>query len=161
METPAALLQRWLKRARESSFSHYAAEQRYFKTNLLIGVPATVFSAIVGTTVFASLEKDIDFRVKLLVGTISIIASILTGLQTFLRYSERAERHRKAGGNYSSIRRVIEQNLVFDDKITHDAVDGIRKQLDSVGAEAPNIPDSLWKLAEKRAAGDYFLSNSH
>ena len=160
METPIALLQRWLKRTRESSFAHNAAEERYFKTNLLLGVPASLFSAIVGTTVFASLEKDVDVRIKILVGFISIITAILTGLQTFLRYSERAERHRKIAAQYGSIRRTIEQNLVFEDKLTYDVVDQIRKQLDSVGGEAPNVPSTLWKFSKTRADEDYFLSSS-
>jgi hypothetical protein len=96
--TPETLLLRWIKRARESSFAHYTAESRYSKLHYVIGVPAAVFSAIVGTTIstiFASLETTVDIRVKIVLGAISIITAILTGVQTFLRYSEQAERHRK------------------------------------------------------------------
>jgi len=95
MAEPEDLLRRWLKRARESSFAHYAAENWLNKLHLTLGIPATIFAAVVGTAVFASLENSVTLWAKIAVGLFSIATAILSGLQTFLRFSEKAERHRR------------------------------------------------------------------
>jgi hypothetical protein len=156
MQGVESLLLRWLKRTRESSFVHYIAEERYRQLHYAIGVPAAILAAGVGTSVFVTLEKTTDTQIKILIGMVSILAAILTGLQTFLRYSERADRHRKAASDYSSIRREIEQTLVFA-HAPHD-VDHIRKRIDDITSGAPNVTPRMWATAEKRAASsDYFI----
>jgi hypothetical protein len=158
VEDSVELLRRWLKRVRESSLAHYAAEEYYSRLHYYVGLPASVLAAIVGTTVFASLDAAVDVKLKFLVGLISVLTAISTGLQTFLRYPERAERHRKAAGEYAAIRREIERNLVFPDHAKFEVVDQIRKRIDGIGADAPNVPARLWALAKQTADQDFFLS---
>jgi hypothetical protein len=161
MSNPEALLLRWLKRSREASFAHYTAEARYSKFHYVIGIPAATLAAIVGTSVFASLDTAVDTRTKIVIGMISIIAAILTGVQTFLRYSERAERHRKTAVDYGSIRREIEQVLVYPNTVSTETVAAIRKRLDETAEIAPNVPRSIWVTSEKAAASsDYFVPAS-
>lgn len=157
MSDVESLLTRWLKRARESSFAHYAAEERYSKFHYAIGVPAAIFAAGVGTSVFASLDTTVDLHTKIAIGMVSVLTAILTGLQTFLRYDERAERHRRAAVEYSSIRRELEQFIVLSHILSSDTVEAIRKRIDDVAFSAPNVPPRIWAIAEKRAAAsDYF-----
>ncbi|MFN2517260.1 MAG: hypothetical protein ABR556_13715, partial [Pyrinomonadaceae bacterium] len=59
--------------------------------NYIVGVPAVIFSSVVGTTIFAGLEKNSPKAP--LVALASILAAVLAGLQTFLRLSERAAQH--------------------------------------------------------------------
>jgi hypothetical protein len=151
------LLRQWLKRVRESAFAHYAAEEHYSRLHYYVGLPATALAAIVGTTVFASLDAAVDIRIKFGVGLISVVTAIATGLQTFLRLPEQAERHRKVAGEYGAVRRQIEQNLVFNDRATYDLIDEIRKRIDAIVANAPNVPKKIWTIAEKQADADYFL----
>ncbi len=156
--TPEDLLRRWLKRVRESSFAHYAAESSLNRLHLFLGIPATAFAALVGTSVFASLENNISSWIKIAVGLISIVTAILSGLQTFLRFAEKAERHRKTAVEYGVVRRSIEQHLVYANQLTYEVSDRIRERLDKIAAEAPNVAPRLWSLAEKRAGDDYFLA---
>jgi hypothetical protein len=151
------LLRQWLKRVRESSFAHYTAEEHYSRLHYYVGLPACVLAAIVGTTVFASLDKDVDFGIKFIVGLISVVTAIATGLQTFLRLAEQAERHRKVAGEYGDVRRHIEQMLVFNDQATYAVIDEIRRRIDAIVANAPNVPNKIWTIAEKKADADYFL----
>src|SRR4029077_14329638 len=65
MAEPEDLLRRWLKRARENSFAHYAAENWLNKLHLTLGIPATIFAAVVGTAVFASLENSVTLWAKI------------------------------------------------------------------------------------------------
>ena len=71
-----------------------------------------VLTTLVGTSAFASISKaqgnsiqglEIDPDIVLLaVGTISVLAAVLSSLQTFLRYATRAEGHRIAALRYET-----------------------------------------------------------
>jgi hypothetical protein len=153
------LLQRWLKRARESQFAHYAAAERNSAHHLWIGVPAATLSAIVGTTIFTALDSSqgLDWRLRLLVGLISIVTAILTGCQTFLRFSDKADTHRSAATKYSELRRLIEQSLSFPSTINNETVTVIRTSYDSITEAAPNVSSSVMNKAQKLADHDYFV----
>jgi Protein of unknown function (DUF4231) len=153
------LLHTWMRRARESEFSHYAAEQRYERLHYLLGIPAAILAAIVGTAVFTSLTTSLDPRIKIAVGLTSVIAAVLSGLQTFLRYSERAERHRVTATKYSAARRKIEQVLIYPDRVTYDVVNEIRTLIDTLAGDAPNLSLRLWSRSVRRAGNRYFLSD--
>jgi hypothetical protein len=156
-EDAVALLRTWLKRARESQFAHYAADRRLTLRHYYIGIPAAILSAVVGTSVFASLNESVDTWAKILVGLIAVVAAVLTSLQTFWRFSEQADRHRKAAGTYSGIRREIESQLVFQDRINFEVAEGIRKKIDVLAAEAPSISKKDWDAAVRSADNAYFL----
>jgi hypothetical protein len=144
------LLASWLKRAREQIFSHYASEERYAKLHLYLGVPSAFFSAVVGTVVFASLQKDVSGWVKIALGLISIVAAVMIALQTFLKYSQLSDRHRVTASKYSAIRREIELLLEFQESgkaQDFSTLDAIRAKLDKAAEEAPNVPSHVWARA--------------
>jgi multisubunit Na+/H+ antiporter MnhF subunit len=92
------VLAAWYRRARESQFAHYTSDSRYALLARLLGIPSVVLSAIAGTALFATLQKDsTSFDLRLALGLISVLAGVLAALQTFLGYGERADRHRAAG----------------------------------------------------------------
>lgn len=158
----AALLKRWLKRARESQLAHYAAAERNSYRHLFIGIPAAAFSAIVGTAVFTSLDstQTLDLRLRWLIGLISIVTAILTGCQTFLRFSEKADLHRSAAAKYAELRRDMEQGLSFPEITTVEFVEHIRKSYDTITESAPNVTSSIWRRAMANAGDDYFVPGS-
>src|SRR5260370_4888437 len=80
------LLRKWQKRARESQFSHYKAGSYFQHLHLWVGIPVVVLTTCVGTTVFATLQKQLDIGVQIGVGAVSVLAAVLAGLQTFLRF---------------------------------------------------------------------------
>lgn len=155
----AALYRTWLKRARESQLSHHAASEWYSACHLYVGIPAAIFSAIVGTTIFSALSSstELDIRLKFLVGFISIVAAILTACQTFLRFSERADTHKGAAIQFAQLRRRIEQKLSFPDAITALDADDIRTAFDTATEAAPNVSSAIWKKAITAAGPDYFV----
>ena len=154
-----ALLRTWLKRARESQLSHHAASELYSACHLFIGIPAAIFSAIVGTTIFSALSSstEIDIWLKFLVGFISIVAAILTACQTFLRFSERADAHKSAAFQFAQLRRRIEQELSFPNAITAPRADEIRIAFDVATEAAPNVSSAIWRRAVAAAGSVYFI----
>jgi len=147
----AQLLEDWHKRVYAAQSAHYAAADLCRQLNYILGIPAVVFSSIVGTAIFAGLEHDSPRT--LIVACVSIAAAVLAGLQTFLRFSERATLHATAGDWYSAIRRDIEQTLhlpIESRGKAKDCVDRIRKEMNRASQDAPELNVSLWKREAKR-----------
>ena len=93
-----ALLEDWRRRVYAAQSAHYASADRFRMLNYIVGVPAVIFSSVVGTALFAGLEKDSP-RTWLVAST-SILAAVLGALQTFLRFAERATLHATAADWY-------------------------------------------------------------
>jgi hypothetical protein len=158
------LLVDWHRRARESQHVHYAAESHYARLNYWYGVPSIALSAIVGTSIFASLETQVDLRSKILVGTISIVAAVLSALQTYLRFSEWADKHRQAASGYAAVRRSIEEVLALPESERGPVVrvvDRIRRRLDSLASSSPAAPPSLRhrELGRLKSKSPYFAAH--
>jgi uncharacterized protein YhaN len=145
------LLEDWRLRVYAAQSAHYAAADQFRFLNYLVGLPAIVFSSIVGTAIFAGLEHD--KAQTFLVASISIAAAVLAGLQTFLRFSERASQHATAADWYSAIRRDIEEMLHLPAQNRGNAkqcLDRLRKEMNRVTQDAPELRGRLWQREAKR-----------
>jgi hypothetical protein len=145
------LLNKWHNRARSAQNVHYDAGRYYNRWNLCLGIPAVALSGIVGSAVIATLEKEIGINMKLFIALLSIGAAVLTGFQTFLRFSERSEKHRQTGARYGAIAREIERLLTIPEATLNESnqvIDAIRLRLDSLSEEAPVVPNYLWRRAK-------------
>jgi len=151
-ETPSqsaakTLLQGWYDRIARVQLAHFNAAMRFGKRNIQLGLPAIIFSTFVGTSVFASLNNEhISEWAKIIVGLISVVAAVLTALQTFLGFSERAETHRTTAVRYGAVGRQIEQFLqtgTSAHQTTEDLVDQIREHLNRLAEESPVLPPDI------------------
>ena len=145
------LLDDWHKRCYAAQHAHYATADMCRLLNYLVGVPAVIFASIVGTAVFADLADDTPRRFA--IASVSILAAVLAALQTFLRFSERAASHAAAGDWYSAVRRDIEETLhlpVEDRGSAKDCLDTVRKEINRVAQDAPELSVRAWKREAKR-----------
>ncbi len=131
----------WYQRVVVVAHGHYRAALRFSRLNRWFGVPTVLLSTIVGTSVFASIQQKPDVWVQMLVGSMSIAAAILSALQAFLGYNDKAEKHRIAGARYNSIGRELEQLLGEDSDFS--ALNDVRKRIDALAQESPHIPESV------------------
>jgi hypothetical protein len=148
------LLREWLRRARESQWGHYGAERSYLRVHYLIGLPLVVLTTFSGTSVFVTMSSTADQWFQLLVGTTSVVAAILGGLQTFLRSTDRAAAHRTAATNYASLRRRLEQAIALGTGSECDTalLDDVRDRLSELADRSPPIPQRVWRRTEKELA---------
>jgi hypothetical protein len=147
------LLIEWYRRTVLSQQSHFYAATHYKRLNYLLGIPVVILSAIVGTSSFTALETETTQTLKILVGLTSVFAAVLASLQTFLRYAEQKEKHRVAGARYGALRRRIEQLLVtssISEQELQTELNDLRKTQDSVSADAPEIPEHIYKYIKNR-----------
>jgi len=145
------LLHDWYNRVRESQFGHYGAAKYYGGLHYYLGIPVVVLSGIVGTSVFASIGRTTDRILTIIIGMVSVLVAVLGSLQTFLRFSERAEKHRIAAARYGAVRREIEQlrGLNFDaNENIREFVDKLRARMDGLAEESPDIPLRVWRNNE-------------
>jgi hypothetical protein len=128
--------------------AHYRAATLFERIHLYLGVPVIVLSSIVGTAVFASLQKSLVSTVQISVGLLSIVAAVLASLQTFLRYSERAEKHRIAGAKYGALNvdlELLESLPPADPDTLKQILGDFAVRWNKVREESPTIPDRLWR----------------
>lgn len=147
------LLQNWYFRAKRSQLAHRFAAKELSRLHLLMGALAVVLSTIAGTSIFASLEKELSGYGRIVVGILSLVVALLSGLQTFLRLDDLSSKHQRADASFSAIRGQIEQYRAIRrgqlDEIeeTETFVDSIRQKMEDLSNDSPLVPEKYWQKA--------------
>jgi hypothetical protein len=142
------VLDHWHRRVWAASIAHYRKASRLRRANVWVGLPVVVLSAVVGTSLFATLnEERLPFTLRVVVGAVSVGAAVLSAVQTFLAYGQQAEKHGVAGDWYAAIRRDIEEVRDFPRGKRGDArtvLRDIRRDMNKVGSQFPAIGEKEW-----------------
>jgi hypothetical protein len=135
---------------------------RLAQDNIRFGVPVVILTSLVGTSVFASIGRTVDLWLKIGIGMISVLAAVLASLQTFLRFGERAEKHRSAAELWASIRREIDEMLALHPTYLASRgdpqkyLDDLRRRMDEIAQQSPEMgATGLWRV-QRRYAIDPF-----
>jgi hypothetical protein len=140
--TTRPIATQWYHRAATVAHGHYRAALRFSRLNFWFGFPSVILATIVGTSVFATLQLKPEFWWQVTVGVMSIAAAILSALQSFLGYNDKAEKHRAAGAKYNAVGRELELWLsVAEENV--EKLDLIRRRIDALAQESPHIPESV------------------
>jgi hypothetical protein len=150
---PVALLEQWLRGIKISHVGHTRAATVFARRARYFGVGATLVTAVVGTTLFSSLTTAPDPRLVTFAAIGSVVAVILTALQTFLNYGELVTGHRAAAGAYGDLRRRAEQLLVFGEaKELRDPMAEIATTWTKLEQDSPDLPQGIYSYATKWVA---------
>lgn len=147
------LLNKWCLRVKRSQLAHRFAAKQLSKFHVLLGGSAAVLSTITGTSIFASLEKGLSGYGRIVVGVTSLLAALLSALQTFLRLDENSNKHQKADAGYSAIRQQIEQYRVTQYQTSNQTtnadefLNSIRQQMEELAEDSPIVPERHWHKA--------------
>ena len=124
-----------------------------------ISVPLLILSSGTGVTSVAQIGggNGAGAALSVLVTVLGVSVAILTALQRYLRYSERAEEARYMARSFARIARTIQYNmtLVESRAISFKAeafvkfVDGIHKDMDTLLGETKDLPKELLSRREK------------
>ena len=149
----------WECRCAAAEEVHFDVAEELSRRNLFLGIPVVVLSAIVGTSLFASVSGDgVDVWIRIAAGTVSLIAGVLASIQTFLRFGARAEQHRVAAERWAAVKREIEKVRALPAEQVGDAnelLDDIKTRMDQAADKAPPMPKRRWNRAlakQERAA---------
>ena len=141
----------WIRRARESQMAHYEMANIFSARERWLGVPVILITTIIGTSVFASLSaQTVAPEAKIAVGMFSVVAAVLSSLQTFFKYSERSEKHRAAGARFGAVRRKLEAIYAEISKSQEEHfVATLREELDRLAEESPHVPVAVFEKIQK------------
>lgn len=156
--TAADLVGRWHIRCRRFQLAHYKSSRRFMFLHYLLGVIATLLATIVATSVFSDLSKETATALSTyvpvyVIRAISITGAVLTALHTFLRYADRAEKHRMAAAAFSNLKDRLELLVVFPpatDSGWKAALSEIENAWQKLRAAGPIVPSTIWRFAESR-----------
>jgi hypothetical protein len=148
------LLQSWHRRVAAAEAGHRVMADRMRRRYLMLGVPVVVLTTVVGTSVFASIQDStVPTWVRVLVGSVSILAAVISSLQTFLRYGMRAEGHRVAAIRYETLRRDMAAVLAIPRASRTEPLrqlNSVRERMDRYAKESPTIGEREWNRQERR-----------
>jgi hypothetical protein len=131
------LLNDWKSRVTDFQARQQKAGIELEKRHYSVGIPATIFAAIAGTTVFANLTKSFSYNARLAVVIISVTTAVLSALQTFLNFGKRSEEHRSNSARLGDIRRMVDIELQFPPE----TVEGKRAALEKINREIAAVTD--------------------
>jgi hypothetical protein len=154
--TPAELIKHWRFRAHRVQLAHYESARKFGHRHLWLGFPAIILSTVVGTSVFATLAKSADQVgrpwLQIIIGLLSVLSAVLASLQTFLRSSELAEKHRLAGARFANLKHDLELLATMpppnSDQL-RDALSVIEQRWAKLREESPNLPEKIWTRIEQ------------
>lgn len=147
MPNTEEVLEDWYQRVAVTQRAHYLSADHFGARKYWLGIPSVVLSTLVGTSVFATVQKQPELWLQITVGLASVVAALLASLQTFLGYAERAEKHRIAGAKYGALGRELEQIRASGATPSTEAMSEVRKRLDDLAVESPNNPLPIYHRA--------------
>lgn len=130
-----------------SSKSHFNAENTWVRRHYWLGVPATIIGAIAGAALVKSQPEWAS--------ALTLLASLLTGLMTFLKPNERAAIHRAAAGQFLALRNEArffrEIELLDTAKLDNlpERLKALSSARNELNQKSPSIPRSAFVAARK------------
>jgi hypothetical protein len=119
-----------------------------------------VITAVIGTTIFSTLDDNPDPRWKLAAGFITLAGTILSSLQASLGFAQTGQRHKAAGEAYRAMCRKfemlhlryrsggsVERGKAMDD------MEKVVAELAGLAGDFPAMPDSCYDEAKKEVDG--------
>ena len=133
--------------------AHYIAWEEAVTRNKWLGIPVVITTAAVGTAIFGTIQDNMGIELKIATGLLSLTAAVLSALQTTLKYSELAEKHKMAGARYAGMRRRLEMFILkYEDEPRKQqeamkALEEIALLFADLAEESPSLPDKIYDRA--------------
>jgi Protein of unknown function (DUF4231) len=156
VDSVTQVLDEWKSRAERALFAHRYAAKGFQTLHLWLGIPLVVITAVVGTSMYATLESQPAFWVKAITAGLSVLAAILAAVQTFVSPQDRRQIHNEAAAGFAAVRRNIEEfeALPEDQKPpAKEFLDSVREELDTLARKYPPVPDMYWNKADRDRRG--------
>lgn len=132
---------------------HHCAASGWSKRNLWLGLPIVIISAIAGATTFTQWSKDY-WLVATIAGLLSIIVSVLAGINTFLNPNERQSAHLSAAHAFDKLNNdarlfwSIECWQGAPDETLTAKLRTLVEKKNELNANSPQIPDWAYNKAK-------------
>jgi hypothetical protein len=102
------LLHTWERRTVLAVFSHARSANRCAAWDIRLGSASVILTAIVGTSVVATLQTEVDTPVRIGVGVLTVAAAASSAVHVFAGLPDRKAVYEQASRRHAVIRRRIE-----------------------------------------------------
>ena len=149
------ILKNWSEIGSSYRYLHDKSFNKYERCNMCFSLPVIILSTLTGVANFAQSSFPVDSRpmVSVIVGSLNIIAGLITTIAQFLKVAEKMEGHRAASVAYSKFSRNIsvELSLPVKERLVHgtEFLSNQRAELDRLIEQSPNIPEDIVKKFDK------------
>ncbi len=158
--TPAhvALVQKWCEYSRIRAIMHHRTGSLYEWGHYTIGPLTVMVSSVSAITQFANLgstnpnttnctaNSDTWSSFAVAVVVLTVLSSLLSGLQTFFRFDKTSTQHRTTANKYECLQHDLEQQLALDacDRVSPlEFIQSTKQQLNDLSASNLSIPTFL------------------
>ena len=152
-EQQKKLILDWTRKIHTLEYAHRYESLSKDGLNLWLGVPSIIIASLIGAMSSLSLPECPGLKSFLVfVASLGACAvAVMAGLQTFLKPSELAEKHRFCSTIYEDFRHRLELLLLFDNSDSAQ----LTEKLNQLKAEwdrlhTPNVSANNWTKAKKQ-----------
>ena len=155
------LFRRWQKQLFTRQIGHTKAERRYNKIYYILGIPTTILTSVVSTGILATFRNcdtcssnasnstttdsslcANDEWIRLFIGLVGLIATVLTACMTYLDAGGQREKHKNAVDSYSGLSRQIDATLRTSSILRGDplaTINEVQTKFDGIVKDSPSI----------------------
>ena len=155
-EEVPALMDGWQTHVAKQRAIHEQSARRVQSLHYSLGVLAAVFASLAGSSaVVAWQTQTSNVTLALVSALIASVASVLTGVVTFLDLGGRAERHRKAAADYKGALRQLEATSFKPTRLDQplkqesDVINQLQTTLRDIDAAAPIPPRRIAERVDR------------
>lgn len=160
-EKQKTLIFDWRNAIKTAQVAHYECATSAERMNKRLGISVVTLSALAGTSVIGGLAENPEIWIKIPIGAMSVLAVVLSALQTFLNYAEQAEFHRISAVKFSALQKEIEQKAaspLSDENEIDTWISSFREKWDILTRESPTISKRIWESVRARIKKESSLS---
>ncbi len=149
------LLAEWADSAACFSFVHAEAQQKCRRRNICMSLPVIILSTFSGTANFGmgSIFPESFTKANLIIGSFSLIVTLISAISNFLRYAENSEAHKIASVQWAKFQRNITTEISLSPSERTPASEFInlcRKELDRLMEQSPVVDDNIIRRFNKK-----------
>ena len=162
IEKPKSLLEKWYNEVELLEKAHYWSATYSRMYNYFLGIPLVIITTFTASDIFVKLSKFVEandiltkgmYALAWIVIPLSLLSPILAGLQTFLRFPERAMQHREAAIKFGVLKKEIE--LIMNCPLTENELckkqETIQLKYAGIIQESPSPGTiSLWREKKRK-----------
>jgi hypothetical protein len=155
-EEVTALMDGWQTHVAKQRAIHEQSARRVQSLHYSLGVLAAVFASLAGSSAVVAWEMQTSNATLAIVSAlIAGVASVLTGVVTFLDLGGRAERHRKAAADYKDALRQLEATSFKPTRLDQplkqesDLINQLQATLRDIDASAPIPPRRIAERVDR------------
>lgn len=156
------ILKSWCDKSICYQIMHDRAHKRYWCLNAWFAIPVIIISTITGTGNMSqgSLEKKTRDSLVIAIGSLNLLAAIMTTISQFLLVAQKSEGHRLASVLWDKFARKvkIELSKIRDDRVDCDAfMLQCQQEYDRLVETSPIIPSDIIRWFRNKVENDEII----